>query len=459
MHEGCEGVEDADLHVAALEPDRVGEAVAVDRGADDRAVDEPDVDLRQAGLPGDRALGLLERLALDGVDELHELGVVDRRLGRLRSWVRVVVKPLTSSPAIPITTWVGRKPPSPRPPGARPRSCPRRPRCPPPSPTACGSGPGAPADAADRAMPGLVDLERERLANSVPMSRAVAAAGRGRRPGSDPAQESHPACLAAPAAAGSRGAARAAAAARTAAIASPSPSRRVPSPWAISGRPPPWPSMLRTASETSGPASMPRPTRSSLTVTNSCGSSASSPTAITPDGGDPRMSFARPLRARRWTRRHRPADEGDPGAISSASRGELARLRAARPRPGLEPLLRRAQLVLEGRNPLLERIRDSRRGPPPPGRGPRTLDRAAAAVGANAGGARGADRRAPGRAPHTKRRVRRGRGPPGQARRPRRDRGRRSRPGSLRRLVGSTSRPWTSSRASPRTCAAPSRRA
>src|SRR5579862_805915 len=30
--------------------------------------------------------------------------------GRLRSWLWVVVKPLTSSPAIPITTWVGRKP-------------------------------------------------------------------------------------------------------------------------------------------------------------------------------------------------------------------------------------------------------------------------------------------------------------------------------------------------------------
>ena len=30
--------------------------------------------------------------------------------GFLRSWVRVVVKPLTSSPAIPMTTWVGRNP-------------------------------------------------------------------------------------------------------------------------------------------------------------------------------------------------------------------------------------------------------------------------------------------------------------------------------------------------------------
>ena len=30
--------------------------------------------------------------------------------GRLRSWLWVVVKPLTSSPAMPMTTWVGRKP-------------------------------------------------------------------------------------------------------------------------------------------------------------------------------------------------------------------------------------------------------------------------------------------------------------------------------------------------------------
>ena len=68
-----ERVEDADLHVPALEPDRVGQRVAVDRGARDRRVDEPDVDVGQAGLPGDRPLGLAQRLALDAVDELLEL--------------------------------------------------------------------------------------------------------------------------------------------------------------------------------------------------------------------------------------------------------------------------------------------------------------------------------------------------------------------------------------------------
>ena len=78
MDERGERVEDPDLHVAALEPDRVRQGVAVDRGADDRRVDEPDVDVRQAGLPRDRPLRLAERLALDGVDQLLELGLGDR---------------------------------------------------------------------------------------------------------------------------------------------------------------------------------------------------------------------------------------------------------------------------------------------------------------------------------------------------------------------------------------------
>ena len=54
--------------------------VAVDRGAGDGGVDEPDVDLGQAGLPGDRPLGLAQRLALHAVDELLELRLADRLL-------------------------------------------------------------------------------------------------------------------------------------------------------------------------------------------------------------------------------------------------------------------------------------------------------------------------------------------------------------------------------------------
>ena len=72
-----ERVEDADAHVAALEADRVGDRVAVDGGAGHGGVDEPDVDVRQAGLPGDGPLGLVHRLALDAVDELLQLRVAD----------------------------------------------------------------------------------------------------------------------------------------------------------------------------------------------------------------------------------------------------------------------------------------------------------------------------------------------------------------------------------------------
>ena len=78
-----EGVEDPDLDVATLEADRVGQRVAVDRGARDRGVHETDVDVGQPGLPGDRPLGLVERLALDDVDEALELGLGDRLVGLL----------------------------------------------------------------------------------------------------------------------------------------------------------------------------------------------------------------------------------------------------------------------------------------------------------------------------------------------------------------------------------------
>ena len=55
--------------------------VAVDLGAGHRGVDQPHVHLRQARLPGDRPLGLAQRLALDAVDQLLQLGVGDRRVG------------------------------------------------------------------------------------------------------------------------------------------------------------------------------------------------------------------------------------------------------------------------------------------------------------------------------------------------------------------------------------------
>src|SRR4249919_2264062 len=83
MNEWRERVEDPDLDVATLEADRVGQRVAVDRGSGHGRVDEPDVDVRQPGLPRDRALRLMERLALDDVDELLELALGDRLVGSL----------------------------------------------------------------------------------------------------------------------------------------------------------------------------------------------------------------------------------------------------------------------------------------------------------------------------------------------------------------------------------------
>ena len=68
-----EGVEDPDLDVAALEADRVRQRVAVNCGPGDGSVHEPDVDVGQAGLPGDGALRLAEGLTLDAVDQLLEL--------------------------------------------------------------------------------------------------------------------------------------------------------------------------------------------------------------------------------------------------------------------------------------------------------------------------------------------------------------------------------------------------
>ena len=88
MHQRGERVEDADLDVTALEADRVGQGVAVDRGAGDGGMDEPDVHVRQAGLPRDGPLGLVERLALDGIDELLELAFGDRLL-RLPAFLAV----------------------------------------------------------------------------------------------------------------------------------------------------------------------------------------------------------------------------------------------------------------------------------------------------------------------------------------------------------------------------------
>src|SRR3970040_708864 len=46
---------------APLHPKGMSKREAVERGPDDGGMDEPDVDVRQAGLPGDRPLGLAKR--------------------------------------------------------------------------------------------------------------------------------------------------------------------------------------------------------------------------------------------------------------------------------------------------------------------------------------------------------------------------------------------------------------
>ena len=127
VNERREGVEDADPDVAALEADRVRDRVAVDLGAGDGRVDQPHVHLRQAGLPGDRPLGRAQRLALDAVDQLLQLGVGDRRVGAL-ALLRVgrgeALDQLAGDPDHDTASAGSR--PSPRLPGARPSSCPRR---------------------------------------------------------------------------------------------------------------------------------------------------------------------------------------------------------------------------------------------------------------------------------------------------------------------------------------------
>ena len=152
--------------------------------------------------------------------------------GRLRSWLTVVVKPLTSSPAMPMTTWLGGSRPSPRPPGARRRSCRRPRRCRRRSRTACAKGLTLAPDPAHGAVARLVDVEDQRLRELGPDVEG-GAGGERLLPVAlpDAAPEGHQAVVAS--------------ADRIAASASGSASRRVPLPWAISGRPPPLPSRQR----------------------------------------------------------------------------------------------------------------------------------------------------------------------------------------------------------------------
>ena len=322
MDERRERVEDPDLDVAALEADRVGQRVAVDRGAGDRGVDEPDVDVGQAGLPGDRPLGLAERLALDAVDELLELGLGDRLVGLL-ALLAVGRREALDQLAGDADHDLGRPEPG------HLLGFLERDRAVVDDGRDVGDGArlhvrqalALAADAADRAVAARVDLEDERLGELRPdverraggerLAGRRAARSGARRP-SGPGLEVRP---------------------RIAPSASARPSRRVPLPWAISGRPPPRPSSGGIAAWTRSPAEMPRATRSSETVTKICGSSASRPSAMTPEPSAPRRSLAAPLSASIESNGRGRGDEPDARRDLVGARGELAGLGQRRPPP------------------------------------------------------------------------------------------------------------------------------
>ena len=156
--------------------------------------------------------------------------------GFLRSWLWVVVKPLTSSPAMPMTTWVGRKP------AISSASWSATAQL---STTAAMSAtvPDCMCDRPWRLRPTPRTVpwpsgsmsKTSALANSVPTSSAVQAASASlasrcqiRRQKAIRLRSRDGPRIAASAACGS-------------------PSRRVPSPWAICGRPPPLPSIAGIA--------------------------------------------------------------------------------------------------------------------------------------------------------------------------------------------------------------------
>ena len=208
--------------------------------------------------------------------------------GFLRSWLWVVVKPLTSSPAMPIDDLAsaGTRP-SPRPPGGRPRSCRRRPRCPRRSPTACATAPAA----CDRRR-GRCPAPRRRSRRRAPWRtrcRCRARCRSARLSASSRCQIRRQKAISASDAMVARTDSRTAAERVGQSLAA-RPHAPGPSP---GGRRPCAP-IGPAAALTRSPAAIPRSTRSSDTVTKTCGASASRASAITPD--------AEGARGRPWPR-------------------------------------------------------------------------------------------------------------------------------------------------------------
>ena len=287
-------------------PTGIGQGVAVDRGAGHGGVDEPDVDVRQARLPGDRPLRLLERLALDDVDQLLELALGDRLVGLL-ALLGVgggeALDQLAGDPDDDLG----------RPEAGHLLGLLERDRAVVDDRRDVGDGArlhvrqplALASDAADGAVAGAVDVEDERLGElGADVERGTGGEGLLAVALPDPPPEGHQA----PVSSRDRIAARAAS----------SPSRRVPRPWAIAGRPPPRPSIAGIAALTRSPAEMPRATRSSETVTNSCGSGASSASATTPE-----PSAAADVARRALEHVHRVVRDGR--GDQADARGDLAR--------------------------------------------------------------------------------------------------------------------------------------
>src|SRR6476646_2817550 len=288
-------------------------------------MDEADIDVGQTGLPGDGAFGFAQCLALDVVDQPLELPFGDR-LVRALALLAVRRREALDELSRDADDDLGRSESSHllgflerdctvvddgRDVGDRPRLHVREALTLSPHPS-------------NRPVPGLVDLEDERLGELRP---DVEGGARGEALVTvalpDPAPEGHQ-----PAAAS---------AARSAARASSRPARRVPLPWAISGRPPPLPPIAGIAARTRSPAAIPRAMRSSETVTNSWGSSLSRASAMTPLPRASRVSRARPLSASIESAAIGAMTDRMPGVASSARLASSA----GRGRPAPPPAFRR----------------------------------------------------------------------------------------------------------------------
>src|SRR4051794_25790606 len=266
--------------------------------------------MREPGLPGDGALGLDQRFALHAIDELLQLRLADRLIRPLPLLAvrrREPLDELTGDADDDL---------------ARPKSRhllrflerdgavidDRR---------DVRDGPrlhvretlALAPDPADGAEPFVVDLEDQCLGELRPdVERGAGGQSLGPLALPDPAPERHQ--PPAPS--------RPAIDSRTALSASANPSRLVPIPCAICGRPPPFAPIGSAATLTRSPADSPRSIRSSDTVTQICGASASRNIAMTPLPSSARTSFDAALSASIDSYGSVAITAWAPGATSSA---------------------------------------------------------------------------------------------------------------------------------------------